>query len=302
MNVKKIISNRLRTGQKIYIVPTQMGGYLIGLIFLMFLLAIGYSNNLLLIITLLIFALNLFWVIESHYFLSQIELDGQLIGDSFKNELFTVKIYFKNKNISSADISSIQVETDLDKYSLRIFESKGNEIVGDFVLNKRGKFNWKYIKIASARPFGLYKTWKYYPININNYSYPSLLDSSFSSPHKLSSFDGVYQTFEKGNEDIFNLVKEENEGAGKISWKHYAKTGDLLLKQGEKYQNKIIKIKFDKEEFKREKEDYLSRLATIVNDAFKMDVPTELIIHGKTLGPSKTKKHWHECLKELAQC
>ena len=62
----------MRSRTRVYIFPTRMGGYAIGLISLMFLLSIGYSNNLLLIFTITLFGLNLLWVVNSHFHLARL--------------------------------------------------------------------------------------------------------------------------------------------------------------------------------------------------------------------------------------
>ena len=72
--MKQWIINQSKKKARIYIMPTRMGGYLNGLIFLMFLLSVGYSNNLLLIFTLFLFGLNLICCIHTHYHLNALKI------------------------------------------------------------------------------------------------------------------------------------------------------------------------------------------------------------------------------------
>ena len=96
MKIPKWILRQIKKKSRIYIIPTRMGGYLNGLIFLMFLLSVGYNNNLLLIFTLFLFGLNLIWLIQSHFHMHKLKLDAVHLEDGHALESVSVRVCWKN--------------------------------------------------------------------------------------------------------------------------------------------------------------------------------------------------------------
>lgn len=93
--MKTWFKQQLRKRTRVYILPTRMGGYLNGLIFLMILLSIGYSNNLLLIFTLVLFSFNLIWIIQTHFNLNQLRLARMKIADGYADSKTQLTLSWK---------------------------------------------------------------------------------------------------------------------------------------------------------------------------------------------------------------
>src|SRR5215212_6754965 len=93
--IKAWLEKQFQKQERIYILPTRMGGYLNGLIFLMFLLSVGYNNNLLLIFTLFLFGLNLIWVIQTHFHLHALKIETLIIDEGHAGEALHVKALWK---------------------------------------------------------------------------------------------------------------------------------------------------------------------------------------------------------------
>jgi len=264
----------MRTGNQ-YIFPTQMGGYLLGLIFLMFLLSIGYSNNLLLIFTLFLFGYNLIWVIQTHFQLrsSQITLalnDGHALSE--------INYHYQGPE---AKLTLIRGH---DKVTLQD---------GVFKLPGRGVWKWDYLLVSSTKPFGLYRTWRFVKFNHSSFAYPGLI-REFTPPllENLNK-EGELSSQKFGSGDFHGLVTYSGQDIKRISWKHYARSGELLIKQGEDQRSFVAvfdaTIKLD--------EQSLSVMATQLVQCHRQGVEFELKLKDKP-----PVSDFKDALRELAQC
>lgn len=301
MNLNQWIKHQFRKKIKIYIFPTQMGGYLIGLIFLMFLLAIGYSNNLLLIFTLFMFVLNLLWVLQTHHHLQSLKYSDFLISDGHADECLDISVFFKK----SPDLPLnwiMTLETGDQDFPLDVLAQNKDHLSAQVTIKKRGHYKWRYLKIATELPFGLYRAWVYWPLNCSGHVYPKILDKFNHIKTNTSPFEGKINSGLKGEEDIWQLGPYSGEEFRKISWKHYAKMGELLIKEGEKLNNPIYRIKLNLPTDLSFKENYLSEIATEMVYCFRHQITFEFESIEKKYGPASSLKHLKECLKELSLC
>lgn len=285
--MKQWFINLARKKARIYIMPTRMGGYLNGLIFLMFLLSVGYSNNLLLIFTLFLFGLNLIWVIQTHFHLHALKFESMIIHDGFAQENSQVEIFWK------------KTPEGKNNWRFRLFGEDFDLKISDHMtvcFPKRGVWNIQHLRVSSEMPFGLYKAWIYFPVNVKGFAYPAKLKDPppIETYHSLN--DGEHSSMKKGPHDVWNLGPYQGEESRKISWKHYARTGDLVVKEGEELSNAIVH--FYMPHHQDNKEYLLSKLATQMVVCAKSDMPFSF----ENKPASMTAKHLTDCLRELARC
>lgn len=281
--------------------PTKMGGYLNGLIFLMFLLSIGYSNNLLLIFTLFLFGLNLMWLVHTHFHMRRLELNFLSLEDGHAGDLLNLKIFWKKSPAAGLDWSFI-LENPSEHYKVQQVSDSESESFGQVIVPTRGVKNWSHLKVGTDKPFGLYRTWRFYPLSLTSLVYPTLLKDISLPSSKEFSLEGENAGVKKGTQDINELNAYQGEGLKRISWKHYARTGDLLIKEGLDFHDTIIEFKLELPEDRKDVEPYLSKLATQMLICSQKEIPFTFETPNLKRGPSYHRKHLQECLKELAQC
>lgn len=285
--MKQWILRQFKKKARIYIMPTRMGGYLNGLIFLMFLLSVGYSNNLLLIFTLFLFGLNLTWLIQTHYHLHALKLDSVIVHDGFALESSQVNVFWK------------KTPEGPQKWKLRLFGEEFDLKVTDemtVTFPKRGVWRIEHLRVSSEMPFGLYKAWIYFPVETKGFAYPSKLKDLPKIDLENSLHDGEHSTMRSGPHDVWNLGPYQGEESRKISWKHYARTGELVVKEGEEFSSAVVH--FSLPVVSENKEYLLSKLATQMVHCAKTDVPFSF----ENKSASITTKHLTDCLRELSQC
>lgn len=279
--------------------PTRMGGYLNGLIFLMFLLAVGYNNNLLLIFTLFLFGFNLIWVIQTHYHLHALKVSSVTIEDNHAGEPHLVRVQWKKSPAAPLEWK-VNLETDHDSYPLKMYSHDEKSSVGEVGLPKRGIWDFAHIKVATEKPFGLYQSWIYLAVPARAFVYPERLKEVPAILPQAFATDGDHASSKKGPHDVSNLSPYQGESLKFISWKHYARSGDLVVKEGEELSKSLIHFRLNP--FHPEKELILSQMATQMVKCGKESVSFTFETPNKKLGPGFDGKYLAECLRELAVC
>lgn len=296
--MKKWLRKQLKKKSRIYIMPTRMGGYLNGLIFLMFLLSVGYSNNLLLIFTLFLFGLNLIWVIQTHYHLHALKLENVTILDTHAGENALVKVHWK-KTPEGPHKWELKLLSEAQDIEVSRLEDLSMESTGQILMNKRGVWDFDSLIVRTEMPFGLYKSWIYLPIKARAWVYPAKLKDVPAVITRPSNRDGDYSTLHKGPHDVWNLGPYQGEESRKISWKHYARTGELVVKEGEELTNQSVHFEFISHP---DKEKHLSKLASQMIYCARNETSFSFYTQTKRLEAQHTEKHLKDCLRELAQC
>lgn len=277
-----------------------MGGYLIGLIFLMFLLSIGYSNNLLLIFTLFLFAFNVLWLIQSHFHLHKLKLGHVQLSPGHAGEALELRVAWE-KTPAGPWGWKIALETSDKSYSAEVLKNTGEFSSAEIRLPKRGVYHWKFVGVKSTHPFGLYQVWIYYPLDFSTLVYPPLLSSATISPDGLDSEGEIVQD-RKGQDDFRGLSPYHGDESRKISWKHYARSGDLVIREGEEKRAAVVEIELKVPAPGELKEQYLSKVATQLVECYRREIPFTLKESQSYRTPSIQLNHLQECLKVLALC
>lgn len=300
MNLRAWIRRQFRRKTRVYILPTKMGGYLSGLIFIMFLLAIGYSNNLLLIFTLFLLGFNLVWLVQTHFHLHRLKLDQVIVAPGHAKDPLSVKVSWK-RTPSPPWNWELWLERGEESYSLSACRHQNSSSMAELRLPKRGLYRWHYLGVRTTNPFGLYQVWIYYPIEAATVVFPSLLSAAMNSLQCLG-LEGEIASDRRGLEDFMGLSPYQHEESRKISWKHYARTGELLVREGEDRKAAIVEIELALPEKQEDRENYVSRVATQLVDCYRRDIP--FTIRDKSFHPpaSTHVSHLNDCLKVLALC
>jgi uncharacterized protein (DUF58 family) len=292
--MKNWIKRQFRKKARVYILPTKMGGYLIGLIFLMFLLSIGYSNNLLLIFTLFLFAFNLMWLIQTHFHLYRLKIGEVSIPSVHAGDKSHVQILWKSLPQGPWDWN-FKLESAEETFFCECPQDLEYGSGADVTLTKRGVITWEFLKVMSTRPFGLYQTWIYFPLSQKSFAYPTLhkiIDLSLSG----MEFEGEVSTNRKGFDDFHGLTSYENNESRRISWKHYARSGELLIKEGEEKKLSVLELEVNHSIAPEHKEFHLSHLASQIVECQRLDLAYSLKVNGVAY------RKLQDCMRELALC
>lgn len=299
MKLPVSLRQHLRKKPRVYIFPTRMGGYFNGLIFLMFLLSVSYNNNLLLIFTLFLFGLNLIWVIQTHFHLHALKLQSVSIQDGHAGENVLTEVHWK-KSPDGPCRWEITLESNDKAFPLTAVTSDTLVTKGCLNLPTRGIWNFSFIKVKSIMPFGLYMTWIYFPVNARTYAFPSRLKDLPVFNRERGFLEGDDSTSIKGPHDVWNLAPYQGDESRKISWKHYAKSGELVIREGEELSKLLVHFKVGP--LIPEKEFVLSKMATQMLHCAQNDILFTLETPTFRSDARSSGRHLIDCLRELATC
>lgn len=279
--------------------PTKMGGYLNGLVFLMFLLSVGYNNNLLLIFTLFLFGFNLMWVIQTHYHLHALKVESVFVDDNHAGESQMVRINWK-KTPAGPFGWKIIVESDDEIFPMNVLENTEALSVGEIKIPSRGHRQYGHLRVATEMPFGLYRSWVYLAVPFESWTWPKRLPEVPLIENFSYDGDGEQYSLRKGPHDVSNMGPYQGESSRFISWKHYARSGDLVVKEGEERTLRLVHLRYFPGS--PDKEIILSKLATQIVSCGNSATNFTLESGRKMLGPGHDRKFLTECLRELTTC
>lgn len=301
MNIRTWFKRQTRKRIRVFIIPTRMGGYLNGLIFLMMLLSVGYSNNLLLIFTLVLFGFNLMWVVQTNYHLHNLKFEHLQIPHGFSGSSVQIVAGW-NSAPHSMHEWQLELESEAEELAVRTLEETHLKLVGELSLPSRGLKHWKYLRVSSTRPYGLYYAWTFYPLKTSSFVFPPLLNEIEIPDLFIHNIEGEIPSQGRGHDELRDLVAYQGEESRKISWKHYARSGELLVKEGAELKSAILHIRLKLPQDPSAKEDYLSRLATQMVICHRREIPFIFETPTSKRGPAFTQSHLYDCLKELSVC
>ncbi|HXH29418.1 MAG TPA: DUF58 domain-containing protein [Bacteriovoracaceae bacterium] len=300
MKLREIVLKQFKKKVRVYILPTRMGGYLSGLIFLMFLLSVGYSNNLLLIFSLFLFGFNLIWVIQTHYHLQALRPSQVTTRNGHAGEPLSVHVRWKSSPRAPVNWTICMEKGNLS-LPFHTYNETETESLGSVTVPHRGLWRWEHLKVASHMPFGLYQVWIYFPLDAVTYVYPPLSRVKFPVQETHWETEGETPVAKTGHGDISHLNSYQGADSARISWKHYARSGNLIVKEGEALQATQVTFRLTIPD-SGAKEEYLSQLATQMVECYQRQVPFTFQTSGSIYGPDTSERHLHDCLKLICLC
>jgi len=187
-----------------------MGWYFTGLVVVLILLSISYSNNLLLIFSLLFLSLGIIWATESFFQNKGLASYGPQLKDIFADEKQGFRLPQDAEFLFYNNDKEVQLKDHFPRGLVKIDQ----------------------IKAKTTRPFGLFEFSESRKVDFEFYVYPSRIQTSLPTSHH--SDDSVGNEFStKNKEDLTGLSRYQEGHNSRIHWKYFAKTHELVMKEME---------------------------------------------------------------------
>lgn len=283
----------------IYVLPSTLGVYFSVVALLNLVMGINYQNNLILFMAYLMFVIIIFALL-----LGYSNASGLTVSFKYATESFVPQASQLVWQVRADDpCQAITLSYPHDLKNARYISRVKNEAIKcqlSLPYTKRGCYQLKAIKIASNYPFGLVSVWSYIQPEIKVYVYPAILKTTNQKHHNLV----VHNTNEgtekhKGDDEFESLITHLPEmGLQRISWKHYAKTQQLLVKQFTDL--KSANAQFDFNLMTGDTEQRLSQLCFLVCQAFERDINFSLNLPNISIQSGSGKQHHQHCLEALS--
>lgn len=273
--------------------PTRLGLYLLGLNFILFLLATGYSNNLLFLFTLILIGQSFYWYVET------LKYDHPGIGDLKISNSFAGSPSIISFSTPETRFKKLYIQINGKKFNVTDFVRNDERVIVSIQLPKRGKYFLESLSFYDSRPFGLFAKKITLVDSRRFYVYPQILKSvSLTTSMNEEAESGTLDSHQKGEESFLGLDPYQGEDFKKISWKHFARTDDVYVKQGlapllSHYQFKLSETPSEEE---------ISRVASMMMLAHLNQSVFSLKIKDMFIHPESSQSHLHHCLERLAEC
>ncbi|MFY7993818.1 MAG: DUF58 domain-containing protein [Bacteriovoracaceae bacterium] len=295
--IKWFIQNQFRKKSRVYIMPTSMGWYLIGLIFLIFLLGVGYSNNLLLGLGLLLSSLALFWLIEAHFWMQNFKFEAIHFADAEASSPMLVKLrghHPDHKNF--LEKLNAVIETS-DHQKLPLIESQHTLHA---LVPKRGNYKADYIKMGSSGFLGLFYSWRFFKLDENFWIYPAKIYSSAQNYLSDTTHENNVAVVRTQGRDYHRLYLNGDD-AKRIDWKRLAKSDELFIFIGEEHRG-VDDILIQIFTHSPTLETDLSEASYLITHLFQENRPWKLAVNGVLEGPESSETFMIKSLRRLASC
>ncbi len=284
--------------QNMYVVPSKFGLGFIFFAILIFSLGSNYQNNLVLLCAYLLFALFFISILQSYLNLIDTQVRFVSAQDGYAHSGY--KIVFSMQNINQAfsvfvinNNKHVEINTINEEKTVYQLQVEGLQ---------RGKHQIARLKIQSRYPFGIATVWSYVLFPNEIYIYPTPVPFSLHQYNIKSEGEGDQQNQEyKTGTDEFFSIREfiEGESISRISWKHYAKTQTLMVKEFNEYQSQ--QFMFSLEQVPGDYETKLQHLSYLINQAYHDEIIYGLKLANKLIKPDHGITHMTKCLRALSE-
>lgn len=309
------IWHRWRSSQKqrIYIVPTKAGYAYAGLLLIMLLGAINYSNSLGHLLTFLLAGLGQVAMHYSHRNLRLLTLSVTSLEPVFCGQPARFQMTIKNDD----DQDRYQIEIAFKKHPklarwqfMKAYEPLQTitHIEADNQLScflplptqRRGWYSLPTLKLSTRYPLGLFYSWTNYSLNAQGLVYPRPA-GKLPLPVPDSGEQNSQSRSQHGDEEFAGLRNyREGEPLHRVAWKALARDEVMRSKHFSSPQGADLMLRWESLAELQGTEAKLSQLCQWVLIAEQAGHRYGLALPNDHLAPGHGQAHQHQCLKMLA--
>ena len=297
----------LLSRQNIFIMPTKFGFAYMFFVFLLFLLATNYQNNIIMLLSYLLASFFISVMMHSFNNFNGLKLQSSASYSGFAKQDINIPITINSLKKRYHLTLAFANQNDQHLAHLSHCETGNSEITLPFYANRRGIINLGRIKVSSEYGFGLFVAWSVldfshqivvFPnpkeIETNEYNF-SLEDESKASANAVSASVGM---------DDFSELKEyvTGESRARVAWKHFARDQGKYTKHYQSQQGGSSWLNLE-DMPSHDIETQLSFLSYLINEYSNSKQVFGLKLGGLNnikIEPSSGQKHQEKCLYALA--
>ena len=286
------------THNTIYVLPSTLGVYFTAVALLNFVMGINYQNNLILFMAYLMFVIIIFALLLGYSNAKGLTVSFKYAIESYAPQ--PPQLVWQIKSNDTCQSITLSYPNNFE-HTCYIANVKTEAIQCQLSLPylKRGRYSLKPIKIASNYPFGLVSVWSYIQPSHAVYVYPSIIKTLNQKLSQMTANDDEGAEKHQGDDEFESLITHLPEmGLQRVSWKHYAKTQQLLVKQFSDF--KSAETQFDFNLMTGDTEQRLGQLCYLVCQAFESDINYSLKLPNMVIENGSGNFHQQRCLQALS--
>lgn len=283
--------------RRIFILPTRRGLGFVVLITLLLLIAFIYNNNLAYLLAFMLGSVFFVTILHSFRALSGLVVRPGQSNPAFVGESAGFVLHIDNPlNQPRLDLK-LSLQADQKRLSLAGMEQK--TVVLHAQARKRGWLPCETVTLSSSYPLGLFRAWSPLRFKLQALIYPKPANSDLPFP-ETESGDGEQGQGRKGQEDFYGIkTYQSGDPIRQIHWKALAKGQGLFSKE---YSGSIARqLWLDYEVTPgHHLEERLSQLCRWVIAAEQSGLQYGLILPGIKIDLGHGRRHYRQCLEQLA--
>ena len=284
--------------RRLYILPTRAGLAFAALLFMMLLAGLNYANSLALFLTFVLIGFVLVVMQQCHRNLLGTEVSSLIAPAVFAGTVGTVQLTLANP----APVARAGLEVALPKGPLVVADVAARarrSFELPLAAPRRGLVRLERVRIATALPFGLFRTWTWVHAPTEMLVYP-MPRGLLAMPTQSGGQPASRQIQGTGADEWADLrAFRDGDSPRQVAWKAYARGAPLLVKE---YMQGTAELKeFDFAQLTDpDVEARLSQLARWIVDAEAHGERYGLILPGVRWPADRGPEHRHRCLAALA--
>jgi uncharacterized protein (DUF58 family) len=286
------------TGKRIYILPTRAGLIYAGIVVLLLISSMNYSNNMGFALTFLLTGVGLVAMHHCQSNLSRLHVRLVDTESCFAGQQAGLRLQLRNTGITrrwqlqAGWRRHSEFCTDMDADSIV-------EVVLPLETRARGLLPAPRIAISSVFPLGLFRAWSWIHLDVAIVVWPQPAERAERTPAADHTADSHVTTANSG-EDLSGVRDyQRGDSPRRIDWKGLARHGDLRVR--EYTDGSASKAWIDWNDIGAAgTERRLSLMTRLVLDADAEGTDYGLRLPGTTINPAHGDTHKRECLNALA--
>ena len=292
-NIKQWLEQFGDDRNKVYIIPTKLGLFYIGINFATFMIGLVYTNNMALLVAFLLVSFLVVTMVLTNNQLLNTRFINLNVHDFYADQLGVGKLTLSSKSYSPH--LSIEFKT-LHNQSSRTHNLKLQLSNDQYFFNlkmPRGTYQINRIKIYSESPASLFHAWSSWKTNNQFYVYPH--PKSVEYTPQLNAKDSPMPQEE--SDFSYRIIYQRGMSSKRIDWKTYAKSDTLLWKKYDVMTPDFFD--FELEKIPGSLEEQLQHLSFLINIAHSQNAMWSLKIAQENL-EGKGGDFFKLCMQKLA--
>ncbi|MFP4244283.1 MAG: DUF58 domain-containing protein [Ectothiorhodospira sp.] len=283
----------------IYILPTRHGYTFAGVLVVMLLGAINYSNSLAFLLTFLLAALgsNAMW--HTHRNLLGLRITRLPVEPVFAGE--TARLAYLVANPGRVSRRGLTLEApEHPGTTFAVTDHGETRVTLEIPARRRGLLQAGRLRLHSCYPLGLFRTWSWLHLEDTVLVYPRPLPVEATDGSGESDREEARTTRQAGGEFTGLRGYVPGDSPRRVDWKALARTGNLYVKEFHELRGGRIWLDWDALPA-GDVETRLSMLCHLVLRAHGTDRDFGLRLPGIEVPPGRGEAHRRRCLEHLAR-
>jgi len=278
-------------------VPTGFGVAFAGMILVLLVMAIGYTNNLIYFFVFFTTSICLTTMMVTNANIDRVFVKDVIATDLFMNEEAALEVILHNrKKNSSWGLKLFWSKKDSSTFLVEAPALQDQRTLVSWIPTKRGETSLPLLILESTFPFGLLRSWKRWKSSDAVLVFPERKGQT-TFPNLSREAKGVDTTGLFREHRVF----QASDSPRRIDWRVAAKQQKLLVKKFEAPEKSLLHFHWDQTRHLPSFEERLSQLALWIDLAEKQGHIYSVNIGSFDAKESQGEDHWRECMEFLAR-